>query len=152
MFQSLLRGALLIAAAFAWSCSACPCHREGLSRTYIPFDSSSPAIKLILLSCYAALTVARSPWLFTRGHVWGEEGTVYLYGALSTGWLNSIVAAHQGYFSLWPNLCGLLVAKVFPLAWAAVILPSCAFVVQIATGYFVVECESFRGTLSRSAR
>ena len=122
---------------------------KSLPHTDIPSDSSSPAIKLLLLSCYAVLTIARSPWVFTHGHVWGEEGTVYLQSAWSMSWLGALVAPHQGYLSLWPNLCGLLVAKVFPLAFAAVVLPSCALLVQIATGWFVVESESFVGTSSK---
>lgn len=96
-----------------------------------------------LFVVYTALIALRYPWMLIHGRVWGEEGTVYLASAWSMGILKAILAPHQGYYALWPNLCGVLVAHVFPLAEAGLVLTWSAFLVQILAGYVVLRCETF---------
>ena len=99
--------------------------------------------KAQLLAIYSLLIALRSPWLLIHGRLWAEEGFIYFVAAWSGNVCLDLLAAHQGYYSLFPNAVSVLTARVFPLPFAALVTTWCAFLVQIAAGYLVVQCESF---------
>jgi len=86
-----------------------------------------PAVLLFTL----ALIVWRAPNLFAYPRIWAEEGAVYLSYAINHGWWQTLIASHQGYYSLWPNLATLMAAKLVPLHHAAVITTLFAFLGQL---------------------
>lgn len=61
------------------------------------------------------------------------------------------MAPHLGYYSLWANLCGTLAAHPFSLSVASLIMTWCAFLVELLTGYLVMECEVFATLRTKAA-
>jgi hypothetical protein len=99
--------------------------------------------KISALVLYGLLISVRDPWLLLHGRVWAEEGTVYLYGAAANRPWVALFQPHLGYYALWPNLCGILAFRIFPLTYAALVLVWCAFAIQLLAGYLTLDCEAF---------
>jgi hypothetical protein len=95
------------------------------------------------LILYGLLVALRCPWLLSHGRIFGEEGSIYLRTAWQSNPLSALLAPHLGYYALWPNLCGAFAAHSFSLSFAPLLMTWCAFLVELLTGYLVMECEVF---------
>lgn len=100
----------------------------------------APAIFLLL----------RTPYELLHGMVEGEEGTVYLRYAWDSTPLRAILAPHQGYYSFFPNLCGLIAARVLPLEAAGHLCVFAELAIQLLLVHVIVRCEAFRGTRQKA--
>lgn len=87
----------------------------------------------------------RTPFEVLHGLVEGEEGTVYLRYAWDASPLRALFAPHQGYYSLLPNLCGLLAARVLPLEAAGHLDVFAELAVQLLLVHVLIRCERFAG-------
>ena len=105
--------------------------------------------KGLLLAVYALCVALRAPALMIHGRIFAEEGSVYLRYAWIDRPILALLAPHLGYYSLWPNLCGIVAAHVFPLSHAAIVLTWCAFLAQLLTAFLIVECEAFESLKSK---
>jgi hypothetical protein len=115
---------------------------------YSAVDMTLRKQKIFLLAVYALCVALRSPALMIHGRIFAEEGPVYLRYAWIHRSIHALLAPHLGYYSLWPNLCAILAARIFPLSDAAIVLTWCAFLAQLLTAWLIVECETF-DTLKR---
>ncbi len=59
--------------------------------------------------------------LWANPRFYAEEGRVYFANAYRHGTWQTLLAPHQGYYSLWTNLSTLISAKLFPLHTAPLI-------------------------------
>ena len=100
----------------------------------------------MLLPLLAALGLLclRTPYSVLHGAIVGEEGTVYLRFAWDTPVIHALIAPHQGYYSLYANLCGIIAARVLPLEWAAHFLFFAEAVIQLLLVVVVLQCERLR--------
>lgn len=94
--------------------------------------------------------ILRTPWPVLHGLIMGEEGTVYLRYAWDTPWLRALFAPHQGYYSLFPNVIGILAARVFPLEAAGYLCVYAELGVQLLLVHIIVECERFPGLYQKA--
>jgi hypothetical protein len=85
--------------------------------------------KLILIGGVIAI-YSRYPLFFLEPRFWAEEGSVYFAYAYSHPWYDSLLALHQGYYSLFPNVSAIL-ANLVPLRDAPVVTTLFAFMVQM---------------------
>jgi hypothetical protein len=72
-----------------------------------------------------------------------EEGSVYLRYAWDSPVWRALLAPHQGYYSLFANLCGVLSARVLPLQWAGHFYFFAEIAIEMLLVYVLVECECF---------
>jgi hypothetical protein len=114
-------------------------------------DVVSREQRAILLAVYGLLVSLRCPWLMLHGRIFGEEGTVYLRTAWLSRPLPALIAPHLGYYALWPDLCGIFAAHLFSLSFAPLVMTWCAFLVELLTGYLVMECEVFTTVRAKAA-
>ena len=87
----------------------------------------------------------RTPYELLHGFVYDEEGSVYLRYAWDANMWRALIAPHQGYYALFPNICGLIAARVLPLEQAGHFLFAAEIAVQMLLVYMVVQCESLAG-------
>ena len=99
----------------------------------------------LLYGAAVAFLLLRTPFEAIHGAVLGEEGTVYLRYAWDAPPLRALIAPHQGYYSLLPNVCGLLAARVFPLEAAGQLCVFAELAVHMLLAYTLVQCERFVG-------
>jgi len=85
----------------------------------------------IVLAAIFFLIFLRSPGILVHGRMYAEEGTVYFRYAWTENPLRALLAPHQGYYSLVPNACTLIAARLIPLPQAAVFLTWCALAIQL---------------------
>lgn len=78
-----------------------------------------------------------------HGFIYDEEATVYLRYAWDAGIWRALVAPHQGYYAFFPNVCGIIAARVVPLMQAARFCFWAEIAVQMLLVYMVVQCERF---------
>lgn len=83
-----------------------------------------------LLLVAAAAVVLRVPDLVLEPRFWAEEARVYFAYALAAGPLDALLAPHQGYYSLVPNLATWL-ATLVPLEAAPAVTTAVALAVQV---------------------
>jgi hypothetical protein len=103
--------------------------------------SSSMPLMLGLAFVYMFLRV---PAAFYRGWVGAEEGTVYLrYAWYSPAW-RSLWVGHQGYYSIVPNVLGVLEAHFVPLEYIGYINTYSAVFFELLFVYCVLTCDLFR--------
>jgi len=62
----------------------------------------------LLLLGSAAVMILRAPGFFLEPRIWAEEGTVYMAYAYNHSFWQALVAPHQGYYGLFPNLATIL--------------------------------------------
>jgi hypothetical protein len=86
--------------------------------------------KSAVLLAVAILVIARAPLLFTHPRFWAEEGKVYFQFALDHGALATLLAPHNGYYSLLDNVATLL-SRAMPLELAPLPTTLIAFLVQL---------------------
>jgi hypothetical protein len=96
------------------------------------------------------LICLRTPRLLLYGRVFAEEGSTYLRYAWETGFVDALLAPHQGYYSLVPNLCTIIDARVLPLAEAALFLTWASLAIQLLTAWLALTCEAFPNLTSRA--
>jgi hypothetical protein len=121
-------------------------------------DSRHPAwqpprprqIVLLLVTAFAVLA-ARLPRLLLEGRVYAEEGTTYLRYAWNSTPLRALIAPHQGYYSLLPNVCGIIAARLLPLSATALFFTWVAASVQLLVIFLAIQCEAFRTSRERWA-
>jgi hypothetical protein len=95
--------------------------------------------------------ILRTPAILIWGSPYAEEGSVYLRYAWDAPALPALLAPHQGYYSLLPNLCGLLGARVLPLAAAGLLFAWTALAVYCLLVYLVLQCEALGTTFIRAS-
>ena len=88
----------------------------------------------------------RTPYELLHGFVYDEEGSVYLRYAWDASLWRALIAPHQGYYALFPNVCGLIAARALPLEQAGHFLFGAEIAVQMLLVYMLVQCESLAGT------
>jgi hypothetical protein len=110
-----------------------------------------PQTRAVTLYLLAALLVifGRAPRLLLEGRVVAEEGTTYLRYAWNATPLRSMLAPHQGYYSLLDNLCALIAARLLPLSATALFFTWAAAAIQLLLILLTIECEVFRTPLQR---
>jgi len=85
----------------------------------------------LLLACAALLILLRDPALFTQPRFWAEEAVIYFRTAwLQPTWV-AMVEPHQGYFSLFANLAGVIATGV-PIEHAPAVTTLLAAMAQLA--------------------
>jgi hypothetical protein len=70
------------------------------------------------LVVFVVLLLWRVPARITHPTFFVDDGTVYFKYAFEHSWWRALFHQHQGYYEFWPNLIGVLAAKVFPIEWA----------------------------------
>ncbi len=100
---------------------------------------------LIYLGALAFLCL-RTPYEVLHGFVYDEEGSVYLRYAWDAKVWRALIAPHQGYYSLVPNVCGVIAARVLPLTQAAHLFMAAEIAVQMLLVLMLVQCEILKGT------
>jgi hypothetical protein len=86
--------------------------------------------ELGILVLYAFILVVRAPWILFTGRIWAEEGTVYLKYAWTHPFFDALVSPHLGYYTLVPNVAGIVAAHV-PLETAPCAMAAIALMVQM---------------------
>ncbi|MDF1793571.1 MAG: hypothetical protein P1U88_16780 [Thalassobaculaceae bacterium] len=86
-------------------------------------------LPLLLAAGSVLATVWRLPEILAEPRFWAEEARVYFAHALSAPALDALLAPHQGYYSLVPNLATWL-ATLVPLERAPEITTAIALTVQ----------------------
>lgn len=79
---------------------------------------------------FAMAVAMRSPSLVLTPSFWAEEGSRYFAFAYSHGWIDSLLQAPVGYFSLWPNLACAVAANSVSLENAPYVTMAFALVAQ----------------------
>jgi hypothetical protein len=97
---------------------------------------------LLFLAAFLFL-LARTPHALTHGYVLAEEGTVYLRYAWDAPPVRALFAPHQSYYSLLPNVCGLIAARLLPLEDGGIFLVWSALAVQLLFVFLVLQSEIF---------
>jgi len=79
---------------------------------------SSTWRRLVVLLAAAAMVWLREPAVLLEPRFYAEEGAVYFRYAWSHGFFDAVLAPHQGYYSLVPNVATALAARLVPLELA----------------------------------
>jgi hypothetical protein len=94
------------------------------SHSSIDHSVSNQKLRLWPLYIFGLILLAiRTPFAIVHGSIGGEEGTVFLRYARESSPLRAFIAPHQGYYSLVPNLCGLITARILPFDGRSVVKP-----------------------------
>lgn len=104
---------------------------------------------LLFLASFLFL-VAAAPRNLLRGILYAEEGTTYLRYAREAGALRALLAPHQGYFALVPNLATDLAAHSIPLLYVPLFTAWCALAVHLLVASLAVTCELFTSFRQRA--
>lgn len=107
--------------------------------------SSAPsALELAALLAFAFVVwFLRAPRVLLEGRVLLEEGCTYLRYAWDVPVLRALVAPHQGYYSLLPNLVSVAAARLIPLRYAGLLFAWAGVVAQLVVAAIVVTLEVF---------
>lgn len=92
--------------------------------------TAAAALGPLLLALAAATVVLRVPGLVVEPRFWAEEARVYFVHALGAGPIEALLAPHQGYYSLVPNLATWL-ATLVPLETAPAVTTAVALAIQV---------------------
>jgi hypothetical protein len=98
---------------------------------------------IFLLLAALGFMVLRAPLPLVRGFLFAEEGTTYLRYAWDASVLRALFAPHQSYFSLYPNVVGVIAARVVPLEYAGVFCGWSTLAVQLLMVLVLLQCEIF---------
>lgn len=118
---------------------------SGVGGMNLSAASSTPSA----LELAALLTVAfvawflRAPRVLFEGRVLLEEGCTYLRYAWDVPVLRALVAPHQGYYSLLPNLVSIAAARLIPLRYAGLLFAWAGVLAQLGVAAIVVTLEVF---------
>jgi len=98
---------------------------------------------LLLLLGALVFLFLRAPIPLVRGFLYAEEGTTYLRYAWDAPVVRALLAPHQSYFSIYPNVVGVLAARVVPLEYVGIFCGWCTIAVQLLMVLVVSQCEIF---------
>jgi hypothetical protein len=107
-----------------WKSVAASTPREPIERM-----NRRTLLTLVLLAGAAAALVLRVPEVVLEPRFWAEEARVYFVYALNNPAGSALLAPHQGYYSLVPNLATWL-ATLVPLETAPAVTTAAALLVQ----------------------
>jgi len=115
------------------------------------FLRSDKYLNAAFFALLCALAVLRDTALFTQPRFWAEELTVYFQAAYTGSFWASLIAPHQGYYSLWANLAGML-ATVPPLEYAPLVTTVMALFIPllIIAAIFFNESEILDTTFKKA--
>lgn len=99
------------------------------------------AWKFCLLAILALLTAWRQPGLLYSPRFWAEEGSLYFCYAYSHSFIQNLLHAELGYYTLYHSLVTSL-ATLFPLELAPTVTTYAAFLVQIGIGCLILWGET----------
>lgn len=85
----------------------------------------------LLLGLTALLVFARDPGLFMQPRFWAEEASVYYRAAWVQPFWTALLEPHQGYYSLFANVAGLL-ARAVPMERAPLVTTTLAALIPLA--------------------
>jgi hypothetical protein len=107
--------------------------------------SSAPSAReLAALLAFAFVAwFLRAPRVLLQGRVLLEEGCTYLRYAWDVPVLRALVAPHQGYYSLLPNLVSIAAARLIPLRYAGLLFAWAGVFAQLVVAALVVTLEVF---------
>lgn len=89
-----------------------------------------------LVALGTALVLLRlGPGVFER--IWGEDGPIYLFGAIGHGFWSAVFDPYAGYLVVAPRLAGAVAGSVLPLQWAATTFAVLAALLNAASGVAV---------------
>lgn len=91
----------------------------------------------------------RSPRILLHGRLLTEEGTTYLRYAWDVLPVRALLAPHQGYYSLLPNLVSVAAARLFPLQYAGLLFAWAGLLTQLVVAFVLVTLEVFRTPRAR---
>lgn len=99
----------------------------------------------------STLIILRDPTLFLEPRFWAEEATVYFRTAYMVPVGEALIAPHQGYFSLWANLAGVL-ATLPPLEYAPLVTTTMSMLVVllILITILINESVTLNSTLKKA--
>jgi len=105
----------------------------------------------IAFALLCALIVLRDPTIFTEPRFWAEEATVYFRTAYLNSFWDALIAPHQGYYSLWANLAGIL-ATLPALEYAPAVTTgmACALLLLILAAIFTSEAPELDSPLKKA--
>jgi hypothetical protein len=98
---------------------------------------------LILLLAALVFMFLRAPRPLVRGFLYAEEGTTFLRYAWDAPVIRALLAPHQSYFSIYPNVCGVIAARLIPLEYVGFFLGWSTIAVQLLMVLVVLQCEIF---------
>ncbi|MGH9596059.1 MAG: hypothetical protein ACRD3K_04585, partial [Edaphobacter sp.] len=98
---------------------------------------------LILLLGAMLFLFLRAPIPLVRGFLYAEEGTTFLRYAWDAPVVRALLAPHQSYFSIYPNVVGVLAARVVPLEYVGIFCGWSTIAVQLLMVLVVSQCEIF---------
>src|SRR5271156_4872663 len=75
---------------------------------------------VILLGVAFVFLFLRAPLPLVRGFLYAEEATGYLRYAWDAPVVRALLAPHQGYFSIYPNVVGVIAARLVPLEYVGI--------------------------------
>ncbi len=96
---------------------------------------------LIAMVTYIILLTMKNIDIFITPRFWAEEASLYYKDAFNNGF-SSIFSAHQGYYSIVPNISTYL-ATLFPMESAPVITTYISFLIQLIPAYLILKNDSF---------
>jgi len=84
----------------------------------------------------------RTPYELLHGYIYDEEGTVYLRYAWDSRIWRAFIAPHQGYYSLFANVCGIFAAYSVSLEHAGHFFFFAEIAVEMLLVFMVMQCEA----------
>ena len=99
--------------------------------TYQKWSFPQALVSVFVFVVVFGLIVFRDVSLFIEPRFWAEEATQYFRTAYTSSVFNALIAPHQGYYSLWENLAGVL-ATIPPLERAPDVTTGMALLVLLA--------------------
>jgi hypothetical protein len=91
----------------------------------------------------------RTPYEFIHGYIYDEEGTVYLRYAWDSRVWRALIAPHQGYYSLFANVCGIIAVRVVSLEHAGHFLFFAEIAVEMLLVFMVMQCEALDSAVQK---
>ena len=111
----------------------------------LPFNKQ---VLLLALTGLGVLLLA-TPMPLLRGILFCEESTTYLRFAREAAPIAAILAPHQGYYSLVPNVATLLAAHFIGLMYIPVFLAWASLLVHATNAWLAATAEVFRTVTQR---
>jgi len=98
---------------------------------------------VILLGAAFVFLFLRAPLPLVRGFLYAEEATGYLRYAWDAPVVRALLAPHQGYFSIYPNVVGVIAARLVPLEYVGIFCGWSTIAVQLLMVLVILQCEIF---------
>jgi hypothetical protein len=104
-----------------------------------------------ILAASLVFLLLRTPSALLHGYLFAEEGTVYLRYAWDAPIMRALLAPHQSYYSLYPNVCGVIAARLLQPEAAALFFAWSALAIQLLLVVVLLRCELFTTTARKAA-